>query len=154
MTTYKINPTSEVADLLERAADLLESGAVQWTTNTYKRWDLQEDASAVASVCWMGALCEATGEENWIQQDLPDISLQAADAIKPYVIDAVLNLFADDVERARKRHSSHYFKARVAAADEIAGEAAVITFNDRIAEDKSQIIEITKLAAKDLRNQS
>lgn len=119
----------QVAEALEKAADLLESGTIPWHRGEY------EDPDGGGAMCAVGVLCHAA-EENW--RRMHPVAHQAAKHIKPHVIKDVLGCFDE----------------RVLAEEKWDAESAVITFNDRVARDVSEVIEVMKLAAKDVRNQA
>lgn len=116
------------ADLLETAADKLESGEYGWVQGvTFGHRN---------EVCAIGALVKAT-------------KLSLSDMLQPREIPQVLKAAEALVKHMRPRveavlgdHGIH---------DSVYG---VTVSNDRVAEDVTEIVEGMKVAAKDLRNQA
>lgn len=128
-----------IAEALEKAADMLESEEVQWI-----RGDFEEELDPIKGrwgYCAMGALCKASGE-NWRRQH--PVAEEALQYIKPYVIGLVMEAARHDTCNPDILPSIEEWNA----------ESALLMFNDRIVEGKEQVIEVMKLAAKDVRNQA
>ena len=121
-----------IAEVLEKAADLLESEELIWGKGDYD--------DGMKTVCSMGALCRASGEK-WT--DLHPLATAAAEPMKVYLVDKVV-----DVVRKESTPGA------VVDPNKWCAVSIVITYNDRIAQDKAEMIEAMKLAAKDVRNQA
>lgn len=128
-----------IAEALEKAADMLESEEVQWI-----RGDFEVELDPIKGwwgYCAVGALCRAA-EETWRTQH--SVTTKALEYIKPYVIGPVMETARHDTCNPDILPSKEEWNA----------ESALIMFNDQIVEDKEQVIEVMKLAAKDVRNQA
>ena len=120
------------ADLLETAADKLESGEYGWTRGrTFGHRN---------EVCAIGALAKATElplSDMLRPREIPKL-LKAAEALVEHVRPRVEAALRDQAQE----HGIH---------DSVYG---VTVWNDRVAEDVTEIVEGMKVAAKDLRNRA
>ena len=129
-----IPPRDYVADILEITADRFESGELKWGQGDYAMIDL----NGYERHCAIGGLATVAGEDWNAVNHL--VTTAAAEAMKPYLLDPL----------------SEYLRAQNSQLVPIGwpAENLVIVFNDTIAEDVSEVVEVMKQAAKDLRNQS
>lgn len=121
-----------IAEVLEKAADLLESEELIWGKGDYD--------DGMKTVCSMGALCRASGEK-WT--DLHPLATAASEFMKVYVVDKVVDV-------VRKGCTP----GAVVDPNKWPADSIVISYNDNIAQDKAEVIEVMKLAAKDARNRA
>ena len=134
--------SEKTAEILEKAADLLESDEIDWIRGDFEvlvRIDADRERYGH---CAVGALCKAAGE-HWNNQQ--PMTVDALTYVKAHIIDKVFDL-------ARKVVGS--IPSILPSREAWPLESALIFFNDRIAEDKAEIVEVFKLAAKDARNQA
>jgi hypothetical protein len=129
-----IPPRDYVADILETTADRFESGELHWYQGDF---EVIEDDQA--RHCAIGGLARTSGED-WNRANKPVVAA-AAEAIRPHI--------SRQVEEHLRKECPTPFDM-----DAFPSENLVITFNDQLAQDVSEIVEVMKLAAKDLRNQS
>lgn len=127
------------AEALEKAADMLESGQVEWIQGDFET--LVNGDTGLMGHCAVGALCKAA-KETW-RRNHP-IATEALGYVKPHVFDSVYDL-------ARKEAT---IPSILPTKENWDAESAMLMFNDRVARDKEEIIEVFKRAAKDIRNQA
>jgi hypothetical protein len=135
---------NEVADVLEKAADILESETVGWCQDNYYILD----NSRVLSVCALGAVRAAIAIDmglsieaivsNWDQ----GLVEQVVDG-ETYVSDAV-RLHMDRVPVPEGYELAH----------EQDGWEGIHEFNDIPGQTREEVVELMKTIAKDLRNES
>lgn len=127
-------PRDYVADILETTADRFESGELNWSQGNFEVIEYGQ-----ARHCAIGGLAKTSGEEcTWRYKP---VVAAAAEAIRPHI--------SRQVEKhLRKEYPAPFDTAAFPA------ENLVIIFNDQLAQDVSEVVEVMKLAAKDLRNQS
>lgn len=128
-----------VAEALEKAADMLESEEVQWLRGDFEV--LLDGDTDLMGYCAVGALCKASGETWHLQHP---VTTGAVGFIKPHIIESVWEIARHETCNPNLLPSREDWDP----------ESAVIMFNDRIVEDKAGVIEVFKLAAKDVRNQA
>jgi hypothetical protein len=133
-----IPPRDYVADILEATADRFESGELNWYQGDFVAVDL--DGHTVGH-CAIGGLCTVTGED-WGRANKPVVAA-AAEAMRPHIF--------RQVQDHLKRESPLVDWVDM---DVYPAENLVITFNDQLARDVSEVVDVMKQAAKDLRNQS
>jgi hypothetical protein len=134
MSTPLITP-ERAAELLELAADRLETGQYLWGRGEYRCENLY---SGHVTMCAVGALCEVT-DENWEEPHYRASVL--ASYVYPHIVKKVLNFHAFSDLSSQK------------LLEQAPPENILITFNDQVAEQVGDVVEAFKLAAKDLRNQ-
>jgi len=130
-----IPPRDHVAEVLETTADRFESGELLWYAGDFE----VTDDKGQKRHCAIGGLCMTSGED-WHRSSKPVVAA-AAEAMRPHISRQVSDLLSKEGSRASD-------------VVRFAAENLVITFNDRLARDVSEVVEVMKLAAKDLRNQS
>ena len=130
-----IPPRDYVAGILETTADRFESGELNWHQGNFEVIE-----NGQARNCAIGGLARTSGED-WNQANKPVITA-AAEAMRPHISRQVQKHLC-------KEGSTIQFNMAIFPAENI-----VITFNDLLAQDVSEVVEAMKLAAKDLRNQS
>lgn len=133
-----IPPRDYVADILETTADRFESGVLDWSQADFEEID---PFDGQVRNCAIGGLCRVSGED-WNRANKPVVAA-AAEAMRPHIF--------HQVEDYLKREAPHGDWTNM---DTFPAENLVITFNDQVAKDMSEVVEAMKLAAKDLRNQS
>jgi hypothetical protein len=130
-----IPPRDYVAFILETTADRFESGELNWYQGDFEVIDDEGQKRH----CALGGLCTVSGEDwNWV--DKPVVAA-AAEAMRPHISRQVQDYLDKECP----------VKFPVAT---FGSTSLVITFNDELAKDVSEVVEAMKLAAKDLRNQS
>jgi len=127
MTEYGPVDPSQYPDILERAADILESEKVPWCKGSYFN-DGQLDAETIMSACALGALRLAMMEES--QWNFGNLVLPPE-----WMTDAEM-----EIDQEICYH-----------ADVELGES-IAEFNDEPGTTRDQVVEIFKQVAKDLRN--
>ncbi len=133
-----IPPRDHVAHVLETTADRFESGELNWYQGDFEAVDPLD--GHVVGHCAIGGLCKVAGED-WGRTNKPVVAA-AVKAMRPHI--------AHQVEDHLKREAPHdNWDASIYPAENL-----VITFNDQLARDVSEVVEVMKQAAKDLRNQS
>jgi hypothetical protein len=121
-----------IAELLETAADKLESGKLQWTRGRFRTIEENDDGCLIQSYCAIGAMREVANYD----LELVDA---ATNPLAAQVRDTVLALKPPSIQAQIVSHwPMHNY---------------VIEFNDLVAKGPSEVAEAMKLAAKDLRNQ-
>jgi len=130
-----IPPRDYVAEVLETTADRFESGDLSWYQG-----DFEVIKDGQAHHCAIGGLAITSGED-WNRANKPVVAA-AAEAMRPHISRQVLK---------HLRKESPLINFRIA---DFPAENIVITFNDLLAQDVSEVVEVMKLAAKDLRNRS
>jgi hypothetical protein len=128
MTEYGPVDPSQYPDILERAADILESEKVPWCKGSYFN-DGQLDAETIMSACALGALRLAMMEEShW-------------------------NL--EDMRRAPRWLTDTEIKIDAIICTHVGVELdidSVATFNDWPGTTRDEVVELLKQVAKGLRN--
>jgi len=132
-----IPPRDYVASVLETTADRFESGELLWYAGDFEVIGFD----GLKRHCAIGGLCQVTGED-WNRANKPVVTA-AAEAMRPHI--------SRQVEDHLKRESPHSDWTNM---DGYPAENLVISFNDQVAKDMSEVVEVMKQAAKDLRNQS
>lgn len=130
-----IPPRDYVAGILETTADRFESGVLDWSQADFEEID---PFDGQVRNCAIGGLCRVSGEDwNWANKP---VVTAAAEAMRPHI----------------SRQVEDFLRKEVCAVNmaDFPAENLVITFNDRVARDVSEVVEVMKQAAKDLRNQS
>ncbi len=134
-----IPPRDHVAEVLETTADRFESGDLNWYQGDFEAVDPLD--GHVVGHCAIGGLARTSGED-WNRADKPVVTA-AAEAMRPHI--------SRQVEDHLKRENPLGDWTNM---DVYAAENLVITFNDQLARDVSEVVDVMKQAAKDLRNQS
>ena len=129
----------KVAEVLEKAADLLESEEAMWIRGDFET--LMNGDTGLMGHCAVGTLCRAANEK-WNAKH--PVTTEALEFIKPHIINHVYDL--------AKREAT--VPSVLPSKEDWDAESATIMFNDRIVEDKEGIIEVFKHAAKDVRNRA
>lgn len=139
MTSKYRTTEDRIATTLETAADRLESGEYQWRRGAY-----EEDGQ----VCAVGALRRAAAYS-------VTTARAAAEYMKPHLVDSMVldPGIIDDLTGGGFLLTLNLGTVRE-QVESWGGESMVVTWNDRVAKDVSEVVEVMKLAAKDLRNQS
>lgn len=119
---------AQVADLIEKAADAWESGAIGWCRGRFADRRVPETATRVCS--WGGLMRAAHGQadatvRDWLEARHEPVVLRALSAIE------------DHLSASGRDHGG-----------------SLATWNDFLAKDEQHVIEVFKETAKDLRNQS
>lgn len=123
MKTYPTDP----ADILEQAAELLESENVTWIQGNYHRIQVVKDGSMVHGFCAVGALRKVAG-----------IIIDRHDALRLKAVDdAGKSLLMVAMPELPSAWRSCWVEA----------------WNDAEGNTQEQVIDTMKLAAKELRNQ-
>ena len=132
-----IPPRDYVAHVLEKTADQFESGELRWYAGNFE----VIGPDGLSRHCAIGGLCRVTGED-WNRANKPVVAA-AAEAMRPHISHQVQD------HLKRKNPLVDWIDM-----DDYPAENVVITFNDEVAKDMSEVVDVMKLAAKDLRNQS
>jgi hypothetical protein len=133
---------SQYPEILERAADILESEKVKWCQGSYFNGRPEEDERVygeILSACALGSLRLASIDtQGYVIHSTMNVRMPPAWVLR---VEDDLN----DIISTYLRSNEQYFSAD----DQF---AAVDTFNDRPETTKEDVIEVFKQVAKDLRN--
>ena len=151
---------SEVADVLEKAADLYESEKIEWCSGRWVGHHLREDGSAMMSACAATSLGMAAGLGHDLVGLIDTLVFKDGatdEGVRRYVENTLDEGFVSrtSVLNYTPRDVRLYAQARGVVEERIIesyGGSTLPNFNDSVRGSKTAVIELFKETAKDLRN--
>jgi hypothetical protein len=125
---------TDPAEILEAAADLYESEKIEWCKGAFynSRTPAESSSSSIVSACAWGAIIHAATEDDYLSFSL---------------VGGEVSVLNDPPYKDMRRGLN-----RALRAVRMMLEPELPEFNDTIAKDKQEIIDLFKETAKDLRN--
>jgi hypothetical protein len=128
---------AQTATDFEVAADVLESGTLEWCQGSLGHTARDGDQVQITEVCAVGALCWAIRGQQFL---IDHLSLGANDdSIEDAILDADAGF-------------SRFYSAREVLDSRIESYTILEEWNDADDRTKQEVIDLFKAAAKDLRN--
>jgi hypothetical protein len=141
VTIVTIEEVEKAAELLETVADGFQSGQYEWVQGEY------ETVRGPKGYCSVGAL-RSHADRPWSHVVGESLGI-ALDAMRDVVENKVLD---NELRTVDSVNAAWITRGHI--GKHLNSEGFVISFNDKIAKGPSEVIEVMKQAAKNLRNQS